>query len=108
MTLETRVFSHDPETGKTVYFHYDETDDSFTLETHEPMGDLVEDAKRAFNEVDERAGWRGDMHHVGWIPGTIHAKIVRENPDPVDYQRAIKRWLNDPDNRGFRSRPGRI
>lgn len=102
-----RVFSHDPLTGKTVYFHMDEDDESFTLETHEPMDPVVEAAKRSSASVDERARWN-TMEHVGWMPGTVHAKIMRENPEREDYQRAMKKWINDPDNRGFRSRPGRV
>lgn len=108
MALDTRVFSHDPESGKTVYFHYDEADESFTLETHEPMGDLTNIAKSLYAEKDERMGWAGDMHHVAWIPGTILQKIIRDNPVHEDQQKALKVWLNDRDNQAFRSRPGRV
>lgn len=106
--LDSRVFSHDPVTGKTVYFHFDEDTEEITFETQTPIGGLLEGAQAARNEVDERANWKGDAHHVSWMPTPILMKMMREHPETEDFQRAIKRWLNDPDNRPFRSRPGRV
>ncbi len=47
-----------------------------------------------------------EMRHAAVIPHTVYAQAIRGGwaNDP----KAWKRWANDPDNRMFRSWPGRL
>lgn len=87
-------------------WHYDADKDEAIIENIVDATGVVEDNKAEFNAVDERAGWKGDMHKVASIPMSLYydlkAKGITEDPA------RMKAWLNDPDNRFFRTRPGRV
>jgi hypothetical protein len=100
-----RLFDYDPVTKKKQLFHWNAAEESVVLETLQDVTDTVEDAKGRFNLVDERAGWKGDTHHVARIPDTVYfalPKALRDDPA------ALRRWLNDPAQRAFRTRPGTL
>lgn len=106
----TRVLEKIPELGITRLFHYDEATEEATIETVQDVEGIVEATKDEFKEFDERANWKGEWHRVASIPISLYhdliAKGVIELNDPNKTK--LKAWLNDPDNRFFRTRPGRI
>lgn len=108
MSQITKLFDYDPLTRTKKLFHYDADTDTFTIENQQDVTDLVGDNKTAYNLFDERANWKGDLHKVASIPLTVMYDLKRKgmwfDQDPA----AFRRWLNDPDNRFFRTRPGRI
>ena len=103
--MDSRILSKNAEAGITQLWH-EHDDGSVTIETKQDLTDVTEDNKRTFNQIDERAGWAGDMHRVASIPMSIYYELQRKGiiNDPT----AMKKWLNDPDNRVFRTRPGTV
>lgn len=99
----SRVLSNDPETGIVELFHYDETTDQVTLETIQRVDSLVEQNKSLHNEYTSLDRF-GDMTRVASIPMSVYFSLKKQGI--VDDQKALRRWLNDPDNRFFRTRPG--
>jgi len=109
MSTKPRLLDYDPETGIQRWFHYDDTDDSFRIETKQDVSALVQDSKQLYNDHDERANWKHDSpagHRVAQLPTVIYWKLKLKGI--LDDKKAFARWLNDPDNRFFRTRPGRI
>jgi hypothetical protein len=105
----TKLFDTDPMTAKVELFHYDETNDSFTIETQQDVTDLVEDNKYEFNLHDGmNSRWKGDLHRVAQIPLSVYYDLKRRGMLPEQDAKAFSRWMNDPDNRVFRTRPGRV
>ena len=104
--MESRILDEDPIAGIRRIHHYDPTTDKFHIETQQDVTDIVDGTKRAFASVDDRAGWKGDRHLVASIPMTIFMDLKKRGI--VDDEAAFARWLNDPDNRVFRTRPGRV
>ena len=102
-----KILDYDPATKTTQWFHYDEATDQYGLETVQDVGAIVEANKGQFNQVDERANWKGDQHHIASIPLSIYHELAKISNNFKD-QRVIKKWLNDPDNKVFRTRPGRV
>jgi hypothetical protein len=100
-----RVFSSDPTTGVTKWFHYDDDTDQVTIETTQNVGAVLEDAKRSFNSYGKGARW-GDGDKVGFIPAAVYSKWCAEGK--LGDQATIRAWLNDPANKHFRTRPGRV
>lgn len=94
----------DPITGKRRVLHYDAVEDKFTVETVQPVDDLIASNKALFNEAPERMG--GEMIRVASIPLNIYFQLKQEGV--IDDPARLKKWLNDPDNRAFRTRPGRV
>ena len=103
--INTRVVSENKEIGQKQYWH-DHDDGSVTIETVQTVDAVAEDNKAVFNQFDERTNWKGDMHRVASIPMSIFYDLQRKGilNDPA----AMKRWLNDSDNRVFRTRPGQV
>lgn len=96
-------FSYDPVLGIKRTFHWDDTTDDFLIQTEQETTGIVEANKAAYNDAPER--W-GDMTRVASIPLSLYFDLKKKGiaDDPV----AMKRWLNDPDQRFFRTRPGRL
>lgn len=103
--MSKKLFDYDPETGTTKWWHYDADRDEAKIETVFEVGDIIEANKAQFNSTDERAKW-GEWSRVASIPMALFYRLKQQGI--LDDQAAIKRWLNDPDNRLFRTRPGRV
>jgi hypothetical protein len=104
----TRELERIPELGIVRMFHYDPDTDESTIETIQDVESIITASKDEFKEYDERAPWKGDFHRVASIPLSIfselQAKGVIENDDPK--KKKLMAWLNNPDQRAFRTRPG--
>ncbi len=103
--VDSRIISTNATIGQVQKMHFHE-DGGITLETQQDVSAIVEANKAAYNQVDERANWKGDMHRVGSVPMSIYYDLKRRGI--LDDQAALKRWLNDPENQVFRTRPGRV
>lgn len=101
-----RLLDYDPTFGIARNFHYDAVQDEMIIETKQDVSAAVELSKAEFAAVDERAPWKGDLHKVGQIPMTVVAELQRQGIWYDD--QALRRWLDDPANRAFRTRTGRL
>ena len=108
-----RVIDSDPATGITQWYHYDDTTGDIGLETQQDVTAIVEHNKALFNQFDERARWGHPLkqsvgqHLIGRVPSLIHLELLKITNNGKD-QKAFNKWMNDPDNRVFRTRPGRV
>lgn len=88
-------------------FHYDEAEDRLIVERIQDVESIVEHNKQLAN--DAPTNWRGDMHHIASIPLVIIEKVKNETGvDLLKDQAALRRFLNDPDNKFFRTKLGRV
>jgi hypothetical protein len=100
----SRIFDTDPALSLTRFWHWDDEKDQAVIETRQDVTDLL-DANRA--EANEASGnWRGDMHKVASIPLNVYYDLKQKGI--IDDAKAFKRWLNDPENRYFRTKGGRV
>jgi hypothetical protein len=104
MSRYSRIFSEDPATGITTIYHTEDEGQSHWFEKVQDVTPILEHNKGRMNGVDERANWRGDMHHVAEIPLTV----MLEHPEFYTDEAALRKFLNDKDNAVFRTRPGRL
>ena len=101
--MTKRIFDTDPLTGITRYWHVRDNGE-FVIETEQKID--VDDSNARFrNETDKRTKW-GDMSRVASIPLSVYYDLKRRGiaDDPA----ALKKWLNDGDNRVFRTREGTL
>lgn len=104
--MYSKLFDIDPVTGVKKMWHYDGDKDEAIIETVVDATDVIEENKAAYNQIDEKAGWKGDMHKVASIPMALFYDLKKQGI--IDDQARLKAWLNDPENRFFRTRPGRV
>lgn len=103
--MDKKFFDYDPLLGVTEYFYYDDDADKVIIQQVQDTTPIIEQNKAQFNQVDERAKW-GEWSKVATIPMTIWADLNAKGI--VQDKAAFKRWLNDPENRYFRTRPGQV
>lgn len=105
-----RLFDYDPATGVKQWFHMEEGDDAFTIQTEQPVDPLIAANRASFNSFDSgRDRWGEAIGHrtrVASIPLNIYQDL--KSKGVLGDQAALKRWLNDPDNAVFRTRPGTV
>jgi hypothetical protein len=96
-------FSYDPVLGIKRTFHGSEDGNTFVIQTEQDTTGIVEANKAAYNDAPDR--W-GDMTRVASIPLSLYFDLKKKGiaDDPV----AMKRWLNDSENRFFRTRGGNV
>ncbi len=104
-----RNLSYDPMSGIKTDFVYEagETlaDDHFVISTSQDVSKIIEVNKRSANAVDRRDKW-GEFSKVASIPLSIYYDLNKQGI--IDDEQRFKRWLNDGDNKLFRSRGGTI
>lgn len=103
--MEKRLFDTNTDLGITRSWHYDADKDEATIQTQQDVTAIIEENKDEFAQVDERARW-GEFNRVASIPLSVYYEMKKQGK--LDDQAYMKRWLNDPDNRHFRVRPGEV
>lgn len=102
-----RLLSADSEAGHREWYWSNPDTGEVTIEAEWLVDPIAEMAKARFNQFDERANWKGDWHHVGVIPQYVIDYEWRVNKRKMLTDKAyVKHWLNQPENRAFRTRPG--
>jgi len=102
---EKRLFNTDAEQGITRYFHFDDETGQATIQTQQDVTAIIEENKQEYAQVDERARW-GEWTRVASIPMSIYFQLKAEGK--LDDQEYMKKWLNDADNKYFRTRAGEV
>jgi hypothetical protein len=104
-----KVLKHEADTGIVQTAHWD-GDGGLVIETKQDISSIIEQNKREYNATDERARW-GEWSKIGSIPLAVIQDLNRQGIlrgfAVVDMKR-FKDWLNHPDNRFFRTRPGKV
>lgn len=101
--MAKRLLNDDALTGIKTYYDYDEHTDEAIITKEQDVSAIIDQNKREFNAAPER--W-GEWTKVGTIPLSVYYELERQGI--TKDQEAMKKWLNDPDNRYFRTRPGTV
>ena len=101
--MTEKIFNIDPVSGIKSVWRYDDATDTAFIEKRQDVTEIIDNNKRQFNEDHGRYG---EWNKVASIPLNVYYDLKQKGivDDPV----AMKKWLNDPDNRFFRTRPGRV
>jgi hypothetical protein len=80
------------------------------IRTTQDVSDIVEQNLAQYNATSVHAKW-GDMAKVASLPFTIvdtlNRKGIMRGFAVID-EKEFKKFLNDPENRFFRTRPGKV
>jgi len=80
-------------------------DDKIIISETQDVTNIIEMNKRSANEIDKHQPY-GEWSKVASIPLNLYYDLKRQGI--VDDPARFKKWLNDPDNRFFRTRGGRV
>ena len=104
-----KLLTEDRVAGKKTYFQT-EGDDTHVV-TEEKVDHILEHNKRQANDWKAGSMLGNTQHHhqkVAEIPATLYYDLVKKLGDPRHNLQAWKKWLNDPENRFFRSTGGTV
>tara|TARA_R100000963_G_scaffold34772_2_gene29572 strand:+ start:1666 stop:1980 length:315 start_codon:yes stop_codon:yes gene_type:complete len=101
-----RVMDRDPVTGKETVFHWNEHDDNYAVEDRQDVTGIIKDATAKRNETDRNTRYGNGMTQVASIPMNMYHDWVRKGY--TKDQKKMKKLLNSPDLRKFRTRQGKV
>ena len=106
---DKRTLDFDPLTGIKNEFIFEAGDtpsqDKFVIQTTQDVTDIIRKNKVSLNEVDKHQPW-GEWSKVASLPLSIYFDLKQQGI--LDDKTAFKKWLNDPDNKYYRTRGGSI
>ena len=104
-----KLLTEDRVAGKKTYFQT-EGDDTHVV-TAQKVDHILEHNKRQANDWKSGSMIGNTPHHhqtVAEIPATLYYDLVEKLGDPRQNMNAWKKWLNNPENRFFRSTGGTV
>lgn len=112
--MQKRLFSHDPTFGITRYAYLDDEHDKLHIETVQDVETIIAINKAEYNETERSTRYADGLHRVANIPLNVLEMLMQKGilvpgkQGDGDGNKRFKAWLNDPDNRFFRTRNGRV
>lgn len=101
---EWTLFDSDIKAGRYVWVRTND-DGSMTFRTDYAVQPTI-DMNAAQRNLAQQ-GWSGDYHHVASIPLNVYWDQLAEASKQGD-EKFINRWLNDSDNRAWRTKDGTL
>lgn len=90
---------------------YEDADGEFVVQSTQDVEGIIEANKASMAATDEHAPW-GDLARIGSIPLSVYFQLKRDGvidvKGNVNDDTALLKWLQDPANRKFKTRPGRL
>ena len=86
-------------------------DGGIIIQTKQDITDIIEQNKKEYNSYDEKARWSDELfgNKIASIPFTVIDELNKQGimrGFAVQDEKRFKAWLNERDNRVFRTRTG--
>ncbi len=109
MTWHKRLLSDEHDTNKQWYWSDPHTGEVKIETEYENVEAILEDAKGMERTFDKPRFFKGQfLHHIGFLPNYIWDFFMKQGINLHTDKDMLRKYLNDPNFRGFRSRPGRV
>src|SRR5262249_37076234 len=97
----------DPVSGQFSEFVHDDAADEFIINRGQVVDHIIEANKLDFNDAPRLSGGKdGPGARVASIPLDIYFEL--RGHGIVQDRKRFAKWLNDPDNRAWRTAPGSL
>lgn len=107
-----RLLDHDPASGVTTWFHWNDLDQKYSLEYVQDEKPWLEVNKKLFNEPDYKTkGMKDSFLHKAQIPVGVQTKwLIEEGIDIYneDHWPKVRAKLNSPEYRYLLVTHGRL
>ena len=100
--MKIKLEQNDPEVA--TIFHYDEAADVTTVERVQDVKTILKDNRALYNETDGYMSSAREMKRVASIPLVVVEDLMKRKI--WGDAKKLKAWLNDPENRFFRTSAG--
>lgn len=100
-----KLLDYNPDTGVSHVFHWDNETERSTITAVQEVDPLLDFNRAESNEQGKRFSKSG-FTKVASVPMPLYLELKAKGI--LDDAKALKRWLNDPDNRFFRTHEAHI
>ena len=102
-----RLLTSNPVTGKQTYLNQN-SDGSTFIENTQRFDGLLKLNKQMNDDwrPGNMLGTQRHMQHIAEIPNVVYAHLIEKFGKPSENPKAWKQWLNDNENRAFRTGGG--
>ena len=101
---DPRLLKANRGSGVTEWFHFDDAAGVFRIEQRQDIEPILVDNEYA--RLNIPSDWAGDLHHVGRVPAVVAEQLRKDGI--LDDRERLRAWLNDPANRCFRTKLGKV
>ena len=105
-----RLLYTDPTTAKEVHIH--QNDDGSTVFEQTQRFDALIKLNRQMSNDYQKGSMIGNtqrhIHHVAEIPNVVYNHLIEKFGQPRENPKAWRQWLNDSENRDFRTGGGNL
>lgn len=98
------LYDYDIQTGRQVWALHND-DGSTTFRTDYPVQPTIEINAAQRNMAQDN--WHGDMHHIASVPLNVFHEQLGAASMQND-EKYLSKWLNDSDNRAWRTKNGTV
>ena len=107
--MTKKIIGIDPIQKKTTYFHGG-SDGQHHVTVEQEIENIIKKAKEL--DIDYKpydiVGTQKHMRQVAELPANLYFELTKKLGEPKHNKKAWARWLNDPDNKFFRTGGGNI
>lgn len=111
MSEDIRLFDRDPFTGITEYMIYDNDTGDFQIQTQQDVEPLIEYNKSLHNATEKHTRY-GELTRIASWPAVITMELAKQGilsmGGAILDEKRFRKWLNDRDNKAFRTREGTV
>lgn len=102
------LVDHDFETGRTVWAKewWDGKVMQVTYRIDQPVEDIIRENEQVRNIAAKN--WKGDFHRIASVPLNLYYDSGMKQAIHEGDQKFASRWLNDSDNRAWRTKEGSV
>lgn len=98
------LVDHDKKTGRTVWSYFDGEKDIYRIDY--PVEETIKENAEA--RAAAGTNWKGEFHRIASIPlNIVHASGFADAISQKD-DKFLSKWLNDGDNRAWRTKEGKV
>jgi hypothetical protein len=108
--MQKRLVKKDEITGKETWAHFDQ-EGKIVFETSQNVDALIKSNREQRNSFEKNSLIGDTQKHqqkVAEIPTALYHQLLLELGQPKDNPKGWKKWLNEYDNRFFRTSEGNV
>ena len=106
MQEKPRLFGVDIAARSREFFLYDDAEKQFQIVTQQDVGPVLAENQAQRNDAPMQFNEKSGLTKVASIPNVV--LIALREKGILANERTFKKWLNDPENKVFRTRGGRV
>ena len=108
---ERKLLDDGATSGLTEWYHYDPHTGGFAIETVQDVEPILEANRRVWNGTEKHTRY-GEMTRIASLPNVIVMELAKQQilspTGTILDDTKYRAWLNDPANRLFRTRAGKV